>query len=356
MAKLDFGIWDKFSAYEMSLSPVAGDIYEQHIREVQLAENLGYKYYFIIEHQGSDVGQITSPSVYLCAVARATSSIRFGAMIYQMPFHHPVALAQETAMLDHLSKGRLEFGAGFGIHKHEFIRWGLPFEERREMSLESLDIVLKAWTEPSVTSKGKYWQLDEALTLPKPYQRPHPPVWIGAHSPPTIEYAARHNFNISQNLDIDEVIAEKFELYRRVWRSCGHQGPMPRTFLMRPVHVAETDEIARAEAEANLLMSDSLIGSEVAKTRIGFIGAPDRAVRGAEARGTREQRASYDWWIKNGIALIGSPETVIRQLEAQHKYIGYDLFCANHRFGLITTEQAVKSIKLFGEQVLPAFA
>lgn len=140
MRQLEFGVWDGFAAHEMALSPVAADVYEQHLREAQLAEELGYQYYFTIEHQNSHVGQITAPSVYLCAVAQRTSRLRIGAMIYQLPFYNPMRLAQEVAMLDHLSRGRLEFGTGIGVHEHEFIRWNLPFYQRREMSAEALEI------------------------------------------------------------------------------------------------------------------------------------------------------------------------------------------------------------------------
>jgi alkanesulfonate monooxygenase SsuD/methylene tetrahydromethanopterin reductase-like flavin-dependent oxidoreductase (luciferase family) len=356
MGKLEFGLWDSFGAHEMARSAVAADIYEQHIREVQLAEALGYQSYFIIEHQNSHVGQITAPSVYLCAVARHTSRIRIGTMIYQLPLHNPVRLAEEAAMLDHLSHGRLEFGAGLGTHEHEFMRWKTPFLERREMGNEAMEIILKAWTEDSVTYEGKYWRFDEALPVPKPYQKPHPPVWYASHSETSLEYAAKNNFHVSQNLDVDEVIAEKFDLYRQLWRQCAHPGPMPRTFLMRAVHVAETDEIARAEAEPALLGADRLGSRGIAQTRIGFRGNPDTVTRSARARGTPEQRASYDWWIANGLALVGSPETVRKKLEEHQRLLGYDVFCANHRFGTLPVESVSKSLKLFGEEVIPAFA
>jgi alkanesulfonate monooxygenase SsuD/methylene tetrahydromethanopterin reductase-like flavin-dependent oxidoreductase (luciferase family) len=356
MGKLAFGLWDSFGVHEMSRSAAAADIYEQHIREVQLAESLGYSSYFIIEHQNSHVGQITAPSVYLCAVAQHTSRIRIGTMIYQLPLHNPLRLAQDAAMLDHLSRGRLEFGAGLGTHEHEFMRWNTPFAERRAMGDEALEIILKAWTEETVTYEGKYWHFDEALPVPKPYQQPHPPVWYAAHSQASLEYAAKHNFHVAQNLDVDEVIAEKFELYRQVWRQYAHPGPMPQMFLMRAVHVAETDEIARAEVERPLLESEGLGVRGIAQTRVGFRGNPDTVTRSARARGTPEQRASYDWWIDNGLALVGSPETVRKKLEEHQRRIGYDVFCANHRIGTMPLEQVVKSLKLFGEEVIPAFA
>ena len=253
MAQLEFALWDGFGKHEMALSPTAADIYDQHLREAVMAEELGYESYYIIEHQNSHVGQITAPSVYLCAVAQRTTKLRIGVMIYQLPFYNPIRLAEEVATLDHLSHGRVEFGTGIGVAEHEFIRWNLPFFERQKMSSESLEIIVKAWTQDEVTYNGEYWQFDEALPVPKPYQQPYPPIWVGAHSPASLEYAAKNNYHVSQNIDVDSVIAEKFEYFRKVWKECNHPGPMPRTFLMRAVHVAETDEIARQEAEQPLL-------------------------------------------------------------------------------------------------------
>ena len=181
MGKPEFGTYDNFAVYEMATAPVAADVYEQHLCEVQRAEDLGYKYYFIIEHQNSHVGQLTAPTVYLSAVAQRTHSMRFGVMIHQLPFYHPMRLAEDAAMLDHLSRGRLEFGTGIGVSEHEFMRWNLPFHERRQMSEEALEIIVQAWTQEEVTYAGKYWQFDEALPVPKPYQKPHPPIWVAAH-------------------------------------------------------------------------------------------------------------------------------------------------------------------------------
>ena len=355
MSQLEFGIWDGFQAYEMNSSPVAADIYDDHIREAQRGEELGYSYYFTIEHQNSHVGQITSPSVFLCAVARATTKLRVGVMIYQLPFHNPMRLAEEAAMLDHLSRGRLEFGTGLGVHEHEFIRWNIPFYERREMSGEALEIILKAWTEEYVSYDGKYFKFDEALPVPKPYQKPYPPIWVGAHSTTSLDYAAKNNFHVSQNLDVDSVIAEKFDYYRQKWREYEHEGPMPKTFLMRPVHVAETDEIARAEAEVPLMQGRRMTREGIGQTRVGFKGHQDSPSNRELDRVFEGMNTSYDFWMDNGLALVGSPETVRRQLEAQHKAMGYDIFCASHRFGPLPSAQAKKSFELFGKEVIPAF-
>src|SRR4030095_8763487 len=188
MGQLEIGLYDVFTQAGMAASPVAADVYDEHIRAAQEAEQLGYKYYFSIEHQTSTISYLSAPNVYLTALARNTSALRFGVIIYQLPSHNPIRLAQDAAMLDHLSRGRLEFGAGTGVSPHEFMRWNVPFEQRREISEEALESIVKELTEECVTHDGDFFKFIEVMTTPKPYQQPHPPVWFAAHSAASFAY------------------------------------------------------------------------------------------------------------------------------------------------------------------------
>jgi luciferase-like monooxygenase len=132
---IEFGIMDGFG--DVDSYATAADAYEQHICDAVSAEQLGYAYYFFIEHQNAPFAYVSAPSVYLAALAARTSTLHFGPMVYQLPMHHPIRLAQDAAMVDNLSRGRLEFGVGYGIHAHEFMRWELPFSERRAMGEKS---------------------------------------------------------------------------------------------------------------------------------------------------------------------------------------------------------------------------
>ena len=355
MSMFEFGTYDLFQWNAIEAMPEPVDFYDQHLSEVQLAENVGFDYHFIIEHQGNNIGQCSAPLVYLSALAQRTSTIRFGAMIFQLPFYNPLRLAQDAAMLDQLSRGRLEFGAGIGVLEHEFIRWNIPFDERREISRETLDIVVRAWTQETVTHKGKYWTFDEAIPLPHPYQKPHPPIWFGCHSEPSFEYAATKNYDVSQNLDKDPVIAEKFDLWRSLWKEKGHQGPMPRTFLQRAVHVAETDELAREEAAPYIVQAYSQGIDRVERTRIGYKGPEDNPTTRELVNNFKGMATGLDFWLEHGLAHVGSPETVIKRLEKQQALTGIDVFCGRHRFGDIPNQLVEKSIRLFGEKVIPAF-
>jgi alkanesulfonate monooxygenase SsuD/methylene tetrahydromethanopterin reductase-like flavin-dependent oxidoreductase (luciferase family) len=365
MTKIDFALWDAVGGYSDGQQPMA-DVYDEHIRLAQQIEQDGWHSYFVIEHQNSPVGRITAPSVYLTAVARATSRLRIGAMMWQLPFYHPIRLAQEVAMLDHLSRGRVEFGTGIGVHEHEFVRWGVDYYQRAAISGEVMEIVKMAWSRDEVTFHGKYFNFEEALPQPKPFQQPHPPIWAAVHSDAAIEFAAKGNYHVSQNLDTDAVVARKFGLYRKIWRECGHPGPMPRVFLQRQVHVAETDEKAHDEARQYLLARQGgavpVGGGAIEQTRVGW-GSHSRGMgRDSErpddkARGEtmKQAQTSYEFNIENGLAIVGSPETVIRRLEAGKALIGYDIFCTNHEIGSMPAALVQNSIRLFGKEVVPIF-
>ena len=365
MTVLDFAIWDGVGGYSGTGESMA-DVYDDHIRLAEELERLGFHSYFCIEHQNSPVGRITSPTVFLTAIARATSRLRIGAMMWQLPFYHPIRLAQDVAMLDHLSRGRVEFGTGIGVHEHEFIRWGVDYYKRAELAGEVLKIVQMAWTQKEVTYKGKYFQFDEALPQPEPFQKPMPPIWAAGHSDASMEFAAKNNFNLAKNLDSDEICAQKFDLFRKHWREAKHPGPMPRIFLQRQVHVAETDAKAHEEARKFLASREGgavpVGGGEIAKTRIGW-GTHARGMGSDSERANDKRRGetiakaaqSYEYNIENGLAIVGSPQTVIKKLQEGHALMGYNLFCGNHEIGKMPHDQVMNSIRLFGKEVVPAF-
>jgi alkanesulfonate monooxygenase SsuD/methylene tetrahydromethanopterin reductase-like flavin-dependent oxidoreductase (luciferase family) len=363
MATLEFGAWGSVKNYDIDeqYGGVAAGAYDEHIRQAKMMDELGYKYYWIIEHQASYVGAITSPTVFLTAIAAATERIRIGAMIWVLPFHNPIRLAEEIATLDHLSHGRVEFGTGIGTHEHEFMRLGLDYYARREMGDEALDIIEAAWTQSSVTYKGRFWNFDEMLARPWPYQKPHPPIWIAAHSMRAFEWAAERNYDVGTNISTDDQLVDKLAYFRKIWHEAQHPGPMPRQLLVRAVHVAETDEKARAEVEPYLQESMGLGAEMVKNTRIGM-GTDPRGKGTDNTRYTRangkifaEARKSYDFWIDNGLAIVGSPETVARKLHASQERLGFTAFAANHHIGRMPTELVDKSITLFGKEVITAF-
>ncbi|HXQ52665.1 MAG TPA: LLM class flavin-dependent oxidoreductase [Stellaceae bacterium] len=348
-----FGLFDTFS-HEEGLMRRAAELYHEHIEDARAAEALGYRYFFFIEHQNAGFPCVSAPAVYLAALAQATRTIRIGAMVFQMPLHHPLRLAQDTALIDQLSRGRFDFAIGYGTRLGEFQPWSLDFKARREMGIEAMDIVLKAWTQDKVSHEGKFWTFKDALPQPLPFQKPHPPVWVGGHSEQSFDYAAQHNFHLAQNIDVEAQVTRKFAYYRDAWRRCAHPGPMPLTMLVRHVHVAATDAQARAEAEPYML--EGLIGLDGVK-RAKSLKPEEATPQMLEtARVYLKTAESYDFWLDEGLGFVGSPRTVARQIAEQQQRVGYDVLLAQHNIGNMPHAMAHRSVTLFGEQVIPAFA
>ena len=360
MAKMDFAVFDECSYNWFDSVPEAVDSYEQSFREVQLEERLGFKYHFVIEHQGHMVGQIQTPTVYLAALAHHTSTIRIGAMVFLLPFYNPLRLAMETAMVDQLSRGRLEFGCGVGGSGDSFKSWNLPYAgpARRGEGLEALDIIMKARTQDKFTHHGEWWDVDDAIPLPKPYQKPHPPIWYAGRSKTSMELCVARKYGVGLFLDPDPDIADILNGWKRMWKDSGHKDPSPPSFLTRPVYVAETDE--QAYEEASLYLPQAYTWGED-KFPVPKIGT--QVIQEEDSELYRRGRAMFagmktgvDFWTEHGLAHVGSPETITRRLEKQQELCGFDVFGARFRMGPMSNELVEKSITLFGEKVMPAFS
>jgi alkanesulfonate monooxygenase SsuD/methylene tetrahydromethanopterin reductase-like flavin-dependent oxidoreductase (luciferase family) len=363
MSNLEFGVFDECSYNWFDSVPQAVDAYEQSFREVQLEEEVGFKYHFVIEHQGHVVGQVQTPAVFLAALARHTSTIRIGAMVFLLPFHDPLRLAMDCAMVDQLSHGRLEFGAGVGSTPDSFNSWNVafPISERRAAGAEALDVIEKAWQEERFTYHGKYYNYDEVIPLPHPYQQPHPPMWFAGRSEASLELCVARKYGVGMFLLPDQRIADIFSLWRRMWKDSGHKGPRPPSFLTRSVYVAETDEQACEEAALYLPQAYTWGEEKFQTVKLGTretytkaeTDIPDRK-KGRET--FMNMRTGIDFWLEHNLAYVGSPETVIRRIEETHKMMGYDVFGGRFRFGPMPDHLLEKSLRLFGEKVIPAFA
>jgi len=350
---LKLGLFDTFSHAEGEMLRAA-ELYSEHLADARLADRLGYEYFFFIEHQNAGFPCVSAPTVYLSALALATQRIRIGAMVFQMPLHNPVRLAQDTALIDQLSRGRFDFAIGYGTRIGEFEPWALEFKERRGMGLEAMEIVLKAWTQEVFSHEGKYWRFNNAKPQPRAFQTPHPPIWVGGHSQTSFDYAAANNYNLAQNIDVEKVAAEKFAYFRSAWKKQNHPCAMPKLMLVRHVHVAETDAQARAQAEPYML--EGLIGLDGVK-RAKSLRIEEATPQMIEtARVYLKTAESFDFWIDEGLAFIGSPETVAREIAEQQQRVGYDILLTQHNIGNMPHELAHRSIQLFGEKVIPAFS
>jgi alkanesulfonate monooxygenase SsuD/methylene tetrahydromethanopterin reductase-like flavin-dependent oxidoreductase (luciferase family) len=276
-------------------------------------------------------------------VAARTRDLRIGTGVSLTPFYHPLRLAEEVAMLDVLSDGRVNWGAGRGFQKLEFEAFGVPPEESYAIFREHLQVVLDAWTNERISFKGKYVQFEDIEVLPKPKQKPHPPVWLAASSAEAVTWAGQSGFTIMLDPhSTHEQIAKKRELYREALEEHGHSIAGRQIPMARLLAVAETER----EAEE--------IARQGARWTVGSYVKPGVAVdAGSELNRRRkdlfimgEATDPVDRYM-NGIILYGTPASLIDEIERLREDMFLDyLLCA---------PLSHSSFALFTEKVLPHF-
>lgn len=355
--RLSFSLFDLVH-YPYEIDPaafdpsLAGRVYDEHMREWLEAERLGFDAVFLSEHHFTAYNLLPSPNLMLAALASRTARIRLGNMINVVPFHQPVRLAEEAAMLDVLSGGRLEFGMGRGIDFQELRKLGLTYDELRPRFEEGVEIILKAWTQDRFAHDGEFHSIGEASIYPRPLQRPHPPVWVAAESPPTIDWTASRGFGMATIFLPTSMVREKLEYYLERGRAAGQDVSPSHVMLVRNVFVAPTDEEAIADAEPALthmliLFKDAAVPDDLSVM-------PDSYAFHRESfRAFERPPERFQDIIDAGLILCGSPATVRRQLQDQIDAIGMEQVCSLFAFGDLPHDKVMRSMRLFASEVIP---
>ena len=171
-------------------------VYARALERIEIMDRSGYDAVWLAEHHFSSFS--VCPSVHMVGMLAAarTRRLRIGTGVSLAPFYHPLRLAEEVALLDLLSGGRVNWGAGRGFARVEFEAFGVPPDESTSRFRETVEIVLKAWTDERLSFTGEHFHFDNIEVLPKPAQRPHPPAWMAASSEGAIEWAAGRGFSI----------------------------------------------------------------------------------------------------------------------------------------------------------------
>jgi alkanesulfonate monooxygenase SsuD/methylene tetrahydromethanopterin reductase-like flavin-dependent oxidoreductase (luciferase family) len=320
------------------------DVYfKQVLEQVQLAEELGFDCFWFTEHHFVLYGgPVPNPAMIMSAAAARTSRIHLGSAISILPLHHPVQLAEDYAMVDVVSGGRLEFGMGLGNAPGDFEVYGVPREESRERFEEAVQIIEAAWTQESFKFDGKFWHLPEASMYPKPIQKPHPPFWVAGTSEGSLAAAGKRGFNIM-------TVAHPFPPERMVpavaaWRhglvEGGHDPATHYCKLHVRVWIEEDGAHAKEVAERAIRRYDE----RQAEAHIGTLASG-------------QVRPDYDWeeMRRQGRNIYGTPEDCIRGVQAVRENYDFDIFSATFNFGGIPHEQVLKAMRLFAKEVMPAF-
>jgi alkanesulfonate monooxygenase SsuD/methylene tetrahydromethanopterin reductase-like flavin-dependent oxidoreductase (luciferase family) len=312
-------------------------VYERALQRIDVMDRTGYDTVWLAEHHFNTFS--VCPSVHLMAmhVADRTSRLRIGMAVTLAAFYHPLRIAEEVALLDVLSGGRINWGAGRGFDRTEYTAFDVTAEESYPRFREHVDIVQRAWTDERLTYHGQFWQFDDVEVLPKPLQRPHPPTWVAASSPEAVEWSARQGYTILMDPhSAHHEIGRKRRLYEETLVASGHE------MAGREIPVARLLAVARTRAEAEE------IARRGAAWTVGAYANPGRKAivsKNVTERGAPGSDADPVQRYVDDVVLWGPPSEVVDKVVELRETIGLDY--------LMAAPLSHSTFELFTERVLP---
>jgi alkanesulfonate monooxygenase SsuD/methylene tetrahydromethanopterin reductase-like flavin-dependent oxidoreductase (luciferase family) len=322
------------------------DVINEALKEAELSDELGYHAVWLAEHHFDGGCAYVDPVTFAAAIATRTKNIKIGFAVAQMALHHPIRFAEQVALLDNLSQGRMIVGVGRGtaFNFYEFRGFGIDPNEAHERLLEVEDVLKGAWTTENYRHEGKYWQVELPMLRPQVYQKPHPPILRACSGLESTLEMARQGRPFMMNIQSDDTTRQRLDLYRATMAEAGYDEKTiaentAQSWVWRNVFVADTD--AEAEAlgvpyfrEMRVYLSENRQRMNTAEE----LAAQTRSIAGA-ARDT----------VDHGL-IFGSPETVCEKL-APLQDIGVGGIIIHFRLGSMPWEAAEHSLRLFAEKV-----
>ena len=322
---MQFGVFDQNDRGPYPL----GEQYENRLKLIEFYDAAGFRTYHMSEHHSTPLNLTPSPSVFLAAAAQRTSRLRLGALVYILPAHHPLRLAEEICMLDHLSNGRLEIGIGRGASPHEIEYYGIDPDHAPEMYVEAYTIIMQALTQRQVNFKGKHYNFENVPIEMTPSQLPHPPLWYAVPVPESAAWPAQNRISIVCGGPLPRV-REITDRYRAEWAAAGNSADdIPLLGINRFVIAADTD---RAAMELGRRAWPVFYASFM-KLWIAH-GTQPRYARIPE---------DFDTMVRNGGALAGSPGTIRDRVRALTAEAGASYFISQFSFGDLSQQEVLHS-------------
>ena len=328
------------SRLKIGFIPIEGGrFYTEALEEVIRGEDLGFDSVWMEEHHSVVDHYWPSPLAVLAGFATRTCRMTLGTDIVVAPFHHPVRLAEDVAMLDVMSGGRAVLGTAIGYKPDEFALYGVDLDRRGARFEEQLAIVTGLWTREWLSFKGKFYQVEGRLE-PKPIQKPHPPVWVGGWGKLTLRRAATlaDNWIPGPTAELVRLIEGKRQFLENR-KAAGITAPITEWPLTRDVIIADTDKEARELAERHIMVS-------YRKEYAGGWKHPfiDAAI------------ATDLDTIKKDRFLIGGPDQVVQDLRPFVEQYGVTHLICRLFFPGMPHRHIMRELTLLAKEVMPAFA
>mgnify|MGYP005815149309 CR=1 FL=1 len=311
------------------------------------AEALGYGSAFLATHHAKTDGLCPGPLPTLGAMAAVTKTMRIGTAVLLLPMYAPLKLAEDLAVLDNLAEGRLILGVAPGYVEEEFAAHGIPRAERVSRMEEALDLMITAWTRDEFEFRGRHFEVPHTVMTPKPFQKPHPPIWYGVSATKSLQRAAkRHAIQIMSPRHGIEELHRHFAPYEAAAKEIGWT--IPERPIIRQVFVAPT----REKAEALAAPAINHLYREV-YGRASQSG--ERVLRNDDGSVITDMN-TVDFENLKKRYIVGTPEFAIEEITKYRDALDCtECVCWMHMPG-IRGKDALDSVELFAKEVMPAFA
>jgi alkanesulfonate monooxygenase SsuD/methylene tetrahydromethanopterin reductase-like flavin-dependent oxidoreductase (luciferase family) len=326
----------------------------EFLEQAELADRLGFYGFWIAEiHCQPRFSLLSAPYVVLGAAAQRTRRLRLGVAVNTLPIHHPVHLAEQAAMLDLLSRGRMDFAAGGGHpHSRAYECFGADHKSTHDIMAEELEIIRRAWSEETLNFNGKFFQIPEVVVNPKPVQRPPPPFYMATSSREGVEVGARLGVNLMLPIHTrtPEQVIEFANAYWDGLEARGHDRKARELGLLVPVHLASTTAEARARAEEGFMSYFQTI----ADMRVDYTDWLTRRGQELPARLKTAAGATVDFeTICSRHAVVGDSQLAARTFRELSQNTGATHFLTWHNIGSVPHSLVKESMEQFAREVMP---
>jgi alkanesulfonate monooxygenase SsuD/methylene tetrahydromethanopterin reductase-like flavin-dependent oxidoreductase (luciferase family) len=358
---MEFGLLYEWQMPKGIDRPSESQAFLNMMEQIKLAEAVGFTSVWSVEHHFLEsFSHASAPEVLLSWIAAQTSTIRIGhgVRLLPYPYNHPIRAAEQAATLDLLSQGRLEFGTGRSATIDELGGFGINLADTRAMWQESLELILKAWTDEVVEHDGQFFQQPPRVMVPKPLQQPHPPLWMSATSPDSHEVAARLGLGLlsfTLALSIEEV-ANRITRYRDAIQFAEPVGKFvnDEVAVFTMTHCAPTRAEARERAEAGVMAYQHDQIRLLCSLLPALSGGGTSYDYYERFVGVDYDKFTYDYLDDRDMIVVGDPARCI-EMARRYEEIGVDRLLCFMQYRDMAHEHSMDSIRLFGEEVIPHF-
>jgi alkanesulfonate monooxygenase SsuD/methylene tetrahydromethanopterin reductase-like flavin-dependent oxidoreductase (luciferase family) len=336
--------------------PVKGaELFNHYLDELEKADELGFDGVCVNEHHQTAYGMMPVPGVLAGALSRKIKHGKLAILGRALPLvNNPLTIAEEYAILDNITRGRVIAGFVRGIGA-EYHSMGVNPAESNPRFVEAHDLIVQAWTRPGPFAfEGKFYNLRYVNPWPRPYQQPHPPIWTpSSGSISTIRWSAAHRYTYCQTLAPIANVARVFDVFREEADKNGYQASPDQLAWSNAIYIAETDEKARREARPYLESYGKFFKMNPVMMSPPGYSSIESVKRQRTMRGQRPQ--TPDDLIDLGTVIVGSPNTVREKLAAYQDLAGFGYSLTKTQFGTMPHEMAVVNQAAVAEEVLPYF-